>query len=267
MEQRRQRDSGTHHLSRRIISDGFHIVQALDTEELATAFESVGERLERQHTVAGIRDLVFRVFLKIDEKLYTHSYDLGIFVEVFLSDEVFKRDLLKIIRKRKDSDKRVLEVEDMFKPEMRAEIKFGAEIHDFGKIVDEIIRLTHKKGKPSTEERTRLEQHPAVAIMLQIIGVISKVGRAIPLYHHAPNYFGTDPYDEINQIFPVGMDPSEFSSEFPLYLTLVKLFDIFHAFLDNRPYKERGGVLWWEESKEKLPDDHHLKNRGLLKEK
>lgn len=261
MDQRRQPES-THHIPRRAFDgEQLYIVDPLDPDDFVEAFREAGKTFRAQETIIEVRELVLRVAEIIDPTLNQHLSDVGVVTESLLEDKRFQQQLEAIILKRHRGKERVEEVRAIFEPAMRERIRLGMQLHDIGKLPLDLNKLTHKVGMPPKEEMERMEQHTGVAYILQLLGIEDHIVRAIACYHHAPNYFGTDPYYEDVQIFPIHVKVEDCPFSIPLYITLAKLIDIFHAFLEDRAYKKRGGFLWWDEATQCVPEKHHLKHR------
>lgn len=215
----------------------------------------------------AVRSMVDQLFAEIDPKTRKHLDKVGKYTEFLLTSEEFRRQIRTIIEEEyQDQPLRQRELEKFFDPTNIEKVKCGMNLHDIGKLNPRMLELINSPRKLSLDEKLETMQHTAVLHVLDEIQVYDSIIRQIAPFHHAPSYWGADPFREDTLNLPnhaiAYWDKVEdkegrrenvelnvngtnqpitlpYAHEYlPLHVIFSEVIDIFDAMTEPRPYRK-----------------------------
>ncbi|MDF2379497.1 MAG: hypothetical protein P1V18_04745 [Candidatus Gracilibacteria bacterium] len=215
----------------------------------------------------AIRKMIQQLFAERDQKTGKHLDKVGKYAEFLLNAETFKTQMQSILEEEySDQPFRKTELSRISEPKTIEKIKLGLHLHDIGKLQQEIIDLINAPRKLTHEEKLTTMRHTAVRKILDELSIFDPIIRQIALFHHAPSYWGADPYRDDTLSLPTQAiafwDKKEdkeadrenyflqitdtqqpitlpYAHEYlPLHVIISEEIDIFDAMTEPRPYRQ-----------------------------
>lgn len=247
----------TNHFNRDgVLSGKPDVVNPLDPKNILGSFEKFEVRSPVGKTVLEIRELLLDLASKQDPRLEAHLKDSGLITKRILNDRQFQLQAMAIVTQHYGKE-RTQELQDLFKEETIERMALGSNIHDIGKFEPKVNELINATGKLSLPDKEAINSHTGVQTFLDLLEIEDPLIRITALYHHAPYYYGADPFSEKDQLYNPDHTHEEAQMNLPFHVMFAKWVDIFHAMIEDRPYRKRGMIIW-EETRKNLSPEHPL---------